>query len=608
MKSYASPVLPERPRRPGHRRAAFWAGLLLAGLFALPSAPAPAQAPPAPAAATTPEPRVPVLRPREITSARTQRGGLPAIPFLKIALGDLDGDHRPELLAGGKDGTLTLFRMSPEGRWEELPGWMEGVRVSAFSAPALGDLDGDGRLDLLVGTGGFSSLSGRVLVFRNLPGEGKPRWEPAGELPVDVGDDAAPALADLDLDGHLEILVGNSEGALRVFRRKHDFQYVQTSVPAGLAGSKGKYLAPGGSSPEGPGLVAIGVSTGRVRLFAVRRVAARVRLEPMLPALPAGSFPSPGFGDLDGDGRDELLVGDSDGNLAVWRADDAQYRRWVAEKRLVRPGIRFRPFCAPAAFPWESEGALALGDQDGRLSLLRKESPDGGWAEQEPSAGLPRANGFGRPAAGEWNGRHVLLTGEGSGIVSAYQDTGQPGRPAWVRIGGYPAGARVGGHAAPAALDLDGDGDPELVVGEQAGSLTVFRRREGSARSAPAVPDTERTPLEGIRAKGGFASPAFVEFRGFVWLFLGQQNGWIRVFTARRENGRVGPFTERDAAFPRFREHSAPTAFLEQEHLHVLVGDRYGNLREFEIELEEPPAPAPAAEVGAPVPPPSSAG
>lgn len=555
-----------------------------------------------------PTPARSVLRFREITADRTHRIGLPATPFLKITLGDLDGDGRPELVTGAKDGTVSVYAPGPDRRWKELPGWADGVRANAFSAPTLGDLDGDGRLDLLVGTGGFSKISGRVLLFRNVPGADRPRWELAGELPDDVGDDAAPALADIDLDGKPEVLVGNSEGVLRVFRQKKDFLFEKTGLPAGLWAPSGKYASPTGARLDGTGLLAVGISTGKVRLFCIRRSGARASVIPLLPSLPASSFPSPAFGDLDGDGLLELIVADSDGNLAVWRSDGPEYRRWSADRDLVRPGVRFRPSCAPAAVTRDGGVELLLGDQDGALTWLRKPGPNEPWSEQAAESAMPRLAGYSRPSAVSWKGRPVLLVGDGSGKVHAFVTASTTGNGPWARFTGFPDGARVQGHATPSAIDLDGDGEVELVVGDQNGSLKVFCLREGERKArkrktGPAWVEEPHEALSRIRARGGFAVPAFLEVQDTVWLFLGQQDGQVRTFSTRRIGGRPGEFTEHEASFPRFRENASPSAFLEGDRIRVVVGDRDGNLREFVLETTPPSPAAPAAPPADPAPP-----
>jgi hypothetical protein len=81
-----------------------------------------------------------------------------------------------------------------------------GLDVGRRSAPALADLNGDGAVDLIVG-----SESGETSV---LWGSGEvDRFVPAGSL--DLPGVSAPVFADLDGDGDLDLLVGEIAGGLR---------------------------------------------------------------------------------------------------------------------------------------------------------------------------------------------------------------------------------------------------------------------------------------------------------------------------------------------------------------------------------------------------------
>jgi len=81
--------------------------------------------------------------------------------------------------------------------------------------PTLGDLDGDGDKDLLLG-----SADGTLTFFENTAGTAAPAtWDSPiyNWNNIDVGDDSAPTLADLDRDGDLDLIIGNYAGLLKYF-------------------------------------------------------------------------------------------------------------------------------------------------------------------------------------------------------------------------------------------------------------------------------------------------------------------------------------------------------------------------------------------------------
>jgi ELWxxDGT repeat protein len=124
------------------------------------------------------------------------------------ALADLDGDDVPEIVVE-QDGALTVVK----GDGSTLPGFPVtwGNYWVGNGCPVVGDVDGDGQPDIVLSdhvAGLNSPTSGELRAYDRrgqlLPGF--PKTPPAGSSI------SAPAIADIDLDGRNEIAVAGSSG------------------------------------------------------------------------------------------------------------------------------------------------------------------------------------------------------------------------------------------------------------------------------------------------------------------------------------------------------------------------------------------------------------
>jgi len=133
-------------------------------------------------------------------------------------LGDLDGDGDYDLMLS----YWNLYKIiayentgnAASPTWTRNTAWDTPDLGSMESNPALADLDDDGDLDLLIGLDGWGDpLSGFSYAYENTGSTSSPTWTRKSEWDVpDVGEYATPTFADLDGDGDYDLLIGESSG------------------------------------------------------------------------------------------------------------------------------------------------------------------------------------------------------------------------------------------------------------------------------------------------------------------------------------------------------------------------------------------------------------
>lgn len=81
--------------------------------------------------------------------------------------------------------------------------------------PSFGDLDGDGDKDMLLG-----NADGKIIYYQNTAGPGNPMslvFVQAFYQGIDVGNNSAPQIVDVDRDGRVDLIVGERAGNLNYY-------------------------------------------------------------------------------------------------------------------------------------------------------------------------------------------------------------------------------------------------------------------------------------------------------------------------------------------------------------------------------------------------------
>jgi hypothetical protein len=278
------------------------------------------------------------------------------------------------------------------------------LTVPGYSVPCFTDFNSDGINDLLVGEGG-SGFDGKVRVYLNRGSASAPHFSDfsyvqseGADLVVPAGGcmGAFPLVAHFDDDGKKDLVVGRADGTVEVYRnvgtdRAPTFDG-GTLVQAGPAGAKFPIdvgyratIALTDWDNDGARDLVLGALDGRIYLYLNQGTNA----EPDFPGetivqdsagdllVPSGRS-SPALMDFDGDGRVDLLVGNTNGEILLYpnRGSDATpsfstYDRVTANGvEIDLPGMpRSRPFIAD----WTDDSLpdLLVGAGDGRIHLFQ---------------------------------------------------------------------------------------------------------------------------------------------------------------------------------------------------------------------------------------------
>ena len=239
--------------------------------------------------------------------------------------------------------------------------------------PTLGDIDGDGDLDLLLGL-----IDGSLSLYRNngTASAANFQFETSDYAGINVGERASPCLADLDKDGLLDLLIGEYEGNINYFRNigsssSPAFTLIMDSL-GGIVTNELIYQTLGdtfiytffGNSSLGVadlsnntrGIVA-GGAEGKIRVFTIAddlNAEFKENIEQTFHNLNDslyikdwGSDAIPAVGDLDHDGFSDVLIGNSRGGLHYLTGRDT---RGIKPADLVRSDL--------SIFPNPSKGEL----------------------------------------------------------------------------------------------------------------------------------------------------------------------------------------------------------------------------------------------------------
>lgn len=305
-------------------------------------------------------------------------------------IGDFDGDGRADVVMGVIGGAFNPTRSSidnlylieqpaPDSFVVATPRLINTIDVGSESMPTLGDIDGDGDLDLLVGNRADPVINNTatITLFENTGDASSPVFSYRGDIGVHGTYHYAPAITDLDGDGKADLVVGTWNDTVQWWTNSGtpSAPHWQMADSALVVISRGSNSAPALADIDGDGDfdMVIGESSGQVNLYRNDGNATTARfvlVTDNYPEMDVGRRSAPAFADFDGDGKPDLLLGSESGAMHLW---------W---NRSDTSGIKF---VVDSSFSMIADGLAspALGDLDGdgKLELISGSISGGlrGW-------------------------------------------------------------------------------------------------------------------------------------------------------------------------------------------------------------------------------------
>jgi hypothetical protein len=468
-------------------------------------------------------------------------------------------------------------------------GWSRGIN---FVTPVLVDLDGNGMLDLVIGSeahglGRWEQSAANALTFR--------RVERDYIVPSNH-DRSAPIFVDLDGDNHRDMLLAN---ASRVSWYEEDapgsarYELIERVLGGIDAGSACRIWF---GDLDGDGLqdLLIGHSQSSTRRYiqTTRHGLSFTKGRDIAYSSPPKNYHAPLLVDIDGDGLWEMLTGGLDMKIRLYRQDVAVRDSFFLVTDTWS-GITDAEFAVCTIADLDADGLLDLlvGTMAGHVRHYRQPSSGAvdGWTLQHENVIGTWDFGLRNSAAIvdlDGDGRLDILRSEvpfesGSDHLPLRHFRQKQAGSYTIENVGVLAGINVGIYEKFTFHDIDGDGRLDLFVARLNGGIEHYRQRTGE----PFVFDLV---IDRFLPDVSFVSPAHLSFvdldgNGRLDMLLGAEKGGIARYEADAPNSTTFLSVSSEWMRPSGYQHALCFRDIDGDGLmDMLLGDGSGELRHYE--------------------------
>lgn len=422
-----------------------------------------------------------------------------------VAWGDYDGDGNLDLVVGNTGRVNRLYHNEGKGTFVELTGIL-GPFSDATQSVVWGDYNSDGSLDLAVGNFGQVNR-----LYRNDGPSTGVGWTftdvTTDTLGLTIDYTYSMAWGDMDGDGDLDLAVGNYAGMNCLYRNEGGAVFSKLVTSLDLTASYASSVAWGDMDGDGDLDLAVG---NMERYVDLRDVPVENRLyrndgpsgssgwtftdvTTDTLGLTADDTRSVAWGDYDGDGNLELVVGNFGVNRMYHNIGGGTFIELIG---TLGPATDPTYSLAWGDYDGDGDPDLVVGNYGQVNRLYRNDSPStiaGGTFTDVTTDTLGlTAEDTSSVAWGDIDGDGDLDLAVGNyGSNRLYRNDGQSISSGWnfADVTTYTLGLTANNTSSVAWGDYDGDGDLDLAIGNY-GEVNRLYRNDGSLIFIDVTTDT----------------------------------------------------------------------------------------------------------------------